>query len=157
MSRDHRKVLDLLGEGKITVEEAERLLALINQQLGLNDERQRERHRERGRERGRRRPGDPSDRYFRVRVEPRPERGADPNGERVDIRIPLGLIRAGIKLASLIPGAAGDRVSEKLAEKGIDFDFRKLSEGQGATLEELLMDLDIDIQDDKERIRITVE
>lgn len=160
------RVLDLLSEGKITAEEAKSLLGLVSGAAapwGDSEEREgrserrdrggRSRSRDRGRGRAR---GRGSSAYFRVRVDPRVEGGADPNADRVNIRVPIGLIKAGARLTSLIPGAAGDRVNEILSERGIDLDFKNLDADR---LEEILAEGDfmIDISEGDCRVRISIE
>ena len=162
------RVLDLLGEGKITAEEAKSLLGLVSGaaapwggsegregRSGGRDRSGRPRPRDRDRERGRGR-GRFVGAYIRVRVDSRVEGGADPNADRVNIRVPIGLIKAGVRLTSLIPGAAADRVNEMLAERGIDLDFKNLDPDR---LEEILADGNfmIDITEGDFRIRISVE
>ena len=163
------RVLDLLSEGKITADEAKSLLALVSggersrgdgggeareerrdrRERGHSRERDRVRDRQRGR-------GNSGGVYFRVRVDPRVDAGASPTGDRVNIRVPIGLIKAGARLTSLIPGAAADRVNEMLAERGIDLDFKNLDADR---LEEILAEGDfmIDITEGDFRIRISVE
>ena len=84
------------------------------------------------------------------------ESGADPNADRVNIRVPIGLIKAGVRLTSLIPGTAADRVNEMLSERGIDLDFKNLDADR---LEAILAEGDfmIDITEGDCRIRISVE
>ena len=90
-------------------------------------------------------PRDGPSRYFHVIVnEP---------GERVNVRVPLGLIRAGMKLTSLIPTQATDGIQEALKSKGVDMDLRDLA-GEG--LDELLDALsDLEIQGSRKTSRST--
>jgi uncharacterized Fe-S center protein len=44
------------------------------------------------------------------------------DGDNVNIRVPLKLIRAGINLKSLLPREAQDKIKENLTEKGINLD-----------------------------------
>jgi len=166
-SDPRNKVLDLLADGKITAEEAKSLLALVggsgapdaaerDRGRGERSERRgrRERVREgRSRDRGR---GERSNVYFRIRVDPRVDAGADPNADRLNIRVPIGLIKSGVRLMSLVPGAAADRVNQVLADRGIDLDFKNLDADR---LEEILDDggFKIDITEGDVRIRISVE
>ncbi|HOP80657.1 MAG TPA: hypothetical protein PLZ21_08860, partial [Armatimonadota bacterium] len=88
-------------------------------------------------------------RFFRVFV-----KGED---EQVDIRVPLQLIRAGVKLGALIPPEAQAKISGKLEEKGIQFD---LSNIKPETLEELidgLSGVSIDVKDEEETVRVFCE
>ncbi|MBM3956826.1 MAG: hypothetical protein FJ313_02095, partial [Gemmatimonadetes bacterium] len=96
-------------------------------------------------------------RYLRVRVEPNPEAGEGARGERVNVRVPLALLRAGMKLGSLIPHQAGDRVREALSEKGINFDLRNVTDEQIDRLIGALADLEVDVQDREHYVRIGVE
>ena len=44
------------------------------------------------------------------------------DGDNVNIRVPLKLIRAGINLKSLLPREAQDKIKENLTEKGINLE-----------------------------------
>ncbi|MDP6823909.1 MAG: hypothetical protein QF554_11540 [Dehalococcoidia bacterium] len=165
------KVLDLLANGKITAEEAKHLLALVSgaatpeppgpetgggdRARGGRDRSRRDRARRRGDLRDHYREGS-GGAYIRVRVDPRVDAGADPNADRLNIRVPIGLIKAGALLTSLIPGPAADRVTEALGERGIDLDFKNLN---AERLDEILADggFAIDITEGDVRIRISVE
>lgn len=137
MNDNRRRVLDMLAEGKIGADEAERLLSHVDPppppvaSAGLRE------------------PRDGPPRYLHVVVnEP---------GERVNVRVPLGLIRAGMKLTSLIPTQATDGIHEALKEKGLDMDLRDLA-GEG--LDELLdalSDLEVQVQSENEQVHIYVE
>ena len=136
----------MLAEGKITVEQAERLLALTGgETAGESGSEDPPRA-------ARRQP-----KYIRVVVEPRPETGGDPLGERVNIRVPIAIIRAGMKLTSLIPDKAAKEVNEALSRKGIDFDVRKLDQKSLGELIGALGDLEVDVTDAEKHVRIFVE
>ena len=111
MTENRRQILDMLSEGKISVEEAESLLGLLEQPASVATS---------GSDTGEGRKSPPK--YLRVVVE---EDGESAN-ERVNVRVPMALIRSGVKLAALIPGDATNRMNEKLREKGIDIDVGNL-------------------------------
>src|SRR4030042_5247934 len=98
----------MLAHGKITVEEAEKLLAAVggngngNEAGAATDAS------------GRR-----SWKYLRIQVEPGP--GSE-DGDRVNIRVPFKLIRAGLKFAAFIPHEAHATANAAFKEKGIDVD-----------------------------------
>ena len=89
-------------------------------------------------------PGHLSRYWFRTK-------GEDKN---VDIRIPLSLVKGGMRLGAMIPGC-GEAVTEKLKKQGINFDVTKLDPEQ---LEAALHELgEMDIDDGKSHVRISYE
>ena len=132
----------MLAEGKITMEEAERLLSLVDQPAGADTG---------GTENSEARK--PAPKYLRVVI----GNGDDPQSEHVNIRVPMGLIRAGVKLASVLPSNATSKVNEKLKEKGVAIDLGKIKAEDLENLVDSLSDLEVDIQDGKEKVRIYVE
>ena len=81
----------------------------------------------------------------------------NPKGERVNIRVPVGLLRAGVKLASVLPGEAQDKVGIALKDKGINLDMKGLTSEQFDELVESLAELSVDVDGDKEKVRIFCE
>jgi len=136
MNEERRKILDMLSQGKITVEEAEKLLSAVgaNESSGA-------------------RAGGRSWKYLRVEVEPGP---GNEHGERVNIRVPFKLIRAGLKFAAFIPQHAHDQVREAFKEKGLDVDLAKISPQDLEEIVANLDDLTVDV-DGKEKVRIFCE
>lgn len=138
MSEETRKILEMLREGKLSVEEADRLLETVS--AGGADANGTTRSR-----------GDRK--YLRVQVEPRSD---SPNQEKVNIRVPMKLIRAGIKLAAFLPGNAKTQVTDALREKGIDADLSKLTAEDIEELVANLDDLTVNVEG-KETVRIYAE
>jgi hypothetical protein len=104
MNEERKKVLDMLADGKISADEAERLInALENKttetspQTALSETL------------------DNLPRYLFVKVDA-------VDGDKVNIRVPLKLVKAGIKLQALLPQDAQDKINTKLNEKGINLD-----------------------------------
>lgn len=60
------------------------------------------------------------------------------NGDNVDVRIPLNLVRSGLKLTSLIPPQAMDQINQSMSEHGMSFD---LASFKPEDIEELIMAL----------------
>tara|TARA_B100000315_G_scaffold164363_1_gene153009 strand:+ start:4705 stop:5115 length:411 start_codon:yes stop_codon:yes gene_type:complete len=136
----------MLADGQISVDEAERLLSLVDRPSAGEPNR----------------PGmadtpRPSPKYLRVVVEPDSGGDSGSGGERVNIRVPMGLIRAGVKLAALIPTNAATSVNEALGKQGIDVDMHNLKTEDLELLVDELSDLEVDVQDGKEKVRIYVE
>jgi len=142
MNEERRKILDMLAERKISVDEAEKLLAAIATE-----------------EAGGKRSDEESVtgvklpfKYLRVQVEP----GEGDEGERVNIRVPLKLIRAGLKWAALIPKDVQGKVDDALSEKGINLDLASIKPEDLAELVTHLKDLTIDVEG-KETVKIFCE
>lgn len=139
MSEERKKILEMLAEGKISVEEAERLLSAISESEEELT------------------PGKKTEtaklKYLRVVVEPGPGSKSD---ERVNIRVPIKLIRAGIKLASLLPNGVQGKVDAALKEKGLSLDFSQINEENIEEIVESLRDLTVDVEG-QERVRVYCE
>ncbi len=142
MTENRRQILDMLSEGKINVAEAESLLTLLDQPSS---------GRPSGNDTGEGRKTPPK--YLRVVVEEDGESGS----ERVNIRIPMALIRSGVKLAALIPKEATNRVNEKLHQKGIGIDVGNLKVEDLEQLVDAMAEMEVDVQDGKEHVRVFVE
>ncbi len=139
MNEERKKILEMLADGKISVEEAEKLLSAISESSGETAE------------------GETTDkarlRYLRVIVEPGP--GSE-NSERVNVRVPIKLIRAGIKFASLLPKDVQGKVDNALKESGISLDFSQIKDENMEEIIESLRDLTVDVEG-KERVRVFCE
>ena len=130
MSDERMQVLNMLAEGKITVEDAERLLARLEKTRPTSAPPAAELAA----------PGAGGDlvprpgalKYLRVLVD-----CAD--GDKVNVRVPLALVRTGIKLTALLPSDA----ARKLGEKGIDLSH--LAELHGEEMVEALRELNVDV------------
>jgi len=146
MTDSQKRILEMLAEKKINVEEAERLLSLTD-----NEEERENKSTENW-----------ADiklpfKYLRVVVQPGPEAENGQGAEKVNVRVPVKLIRAGMKLTALIPPQAADKMNEAMREKGINFDFRNLKPDDIDELVEALSDLQVDVNDGKESIKVYME
>jgi len=139
MSEAGRRILTMLAEGKIAVDEAERLLAALGEPVAG------------GKPTGPAGASKPRPKYLRVTVD---KGGGD---ERVNIRVPLQLLRAGLKLSAVLPDEAKDKVGAALRDKGIDLDLRTARPEDIEELIESLAELTIDVDDRKEKVRIYCE
>jgi len=103
MSAETRKVLEMLAEGKITADDAERLLEKLAAAPESNGNSGNEEKPSAGA------PPSGAKKFLRVIVE-------KPGGDDVNVRVPLNFVRSGVKLASLLP----PKVLTRLQEEGID-------------------------------------
>jgi hypothetical protein len=145
MNDETRRVLDLLAQGKITVDEAGRLLTALNA------------------------PGrtetagaasadtatSATPRFVRIAVHQAAKEGK--RDKDVNIRVPIAIVRSGMRLGAMIPGLAGDQFTARMRERGLDVDFSKLD---GPAIEAVLKELanaNIEIEDGRSQVRITCE
>lgn len=136
MSEEKRRILNLLAEGRITADEAERLLESFAAPAAAGASTK------------------PSPRYLRVLVEG--EQGA--HGGKVNIRVPFDLIRAGVKLAALLPSVAHEPINKALRENGVDFDVSKVKPENLEELVQHLSELTVDVEGNQgEKVRIFCE
>ncbi len=155
VSENQKRILQMLAEGKISVEEASRLLSLINKENSS------------GTEGGSTvREAKPAPKYLYVKVEPKEgfhchngKSGNHSIGEhgRVNIRIPMGLIRAGIKLKALSPAQAADNINKAFKEKGINFDIHDLKDEYLESLVTALGESEINVDSEEAEVRIHAE
>jgi hypothetical protein len=141
MSDETRRVLDLLAQGKITVDEADQLLRALSNQPPRADVPPA----------GDVPPAKP--RFIRIHVHKPGREGRE--AKDVNIRVPMSILRGGMRLGTMIPGLQ-DRVSARLRERGMDVDVAKLDP---AVLESMLSELgevNIDVSTG-EHVRITCE
>jgi hypothetical protein len=133
MNEEKRKILEMLADKKISVDDAEKLLAAVSDPGG---------------EAGR-----PGPKYLRVLVEPAP---GNPGGDKVNIRVPLNLVRAGLKFASFIPPQAQEKINHEMREKGIPFDLSHFNPQDVEALLSHLNDLTVEVEG-KEKVRVFCE
>jgi hypothetical protein len=161
MSENQKKILEMLANKKISVDEAYRLLNALKTETGAP---------EGGGGAGM--TAKPKPKYLRVCVAPR--RGHkhegheheeheheghehDEDAELVNVRVPMALIRSGMKFTSLLPSEARDKVTDALHEKGIDLDMRNMKPEDLEEIISALDDLEVNVVNDEEVVRVFVE
>ena len=136
MSVETKKVLEMLAEGKITQDDAERLLDKLAalKEPGESSEPE-----------AQERPSSTTPRkYLRILV--------DGEGKDVNIRVPLSFVRTGVGLMAVLP----PRVAQRLNDKG--FDLWALKDLKGDELNEALNTLNINIDSsDGKHVRVFCE
>jgi hypothetical protein len=128
MSEETRKVLEMLSSGKVSVQEAEQLLQAVVA------------------------PGAPADdkkvepRYFRILVNKPAREGK--KAEAVNIRVPMTVVRGGLRLGALFPGMLGKKRIQ--LDNGTEVDLSKVTytdlEAMIKDIGELTVDVDGDAQ-----------
>ena len=141
MDEQGRQILAMLAEGKITADEAERLINAL--------ERQQPEQPAGAGSRPKSRP-----KYIRVLVE---DTSAGDQASRINIRVPLQLLRAGVRLTSLVPPQALTRANEELSSRGIPIDLIELKPQQLEDLVDQLDEVTIDIDDPGSKVQVFCE
>jgi hypothetical protein len=142
MNENRRQILEMLAAGKINTDEAERLLAALEPNTtsvgGFT-----------GKIAGANGAKDTTvkthAKYLRVLVEADDSMTGMKGPTTVNVRVPMQLLRAGVRLASLIPQQAHEQLDEALSRHGVPL---TLSQIKPENLEELidhLEDLTVDV------------
>jgi len=143
MNENRRQILELLAAGKITASEAEQLLAALEPDSTVSA------HTFTSAVSGSNGSHDSTAKihakYLRVLVEADETMTGMKGPTTVNVRVPMQLLRAGVRLASLIPPQAHDQLDEALNRHGVPL---TLSQIKPENLEELidhLEDLTVDV------------
>jgi hypothetical protein len=74
----------------------------------------------------------------------------------INVRVPIMLLRAGVRLASLIPPQAQEKVNAELRKNGMDFDVSQIKPENINELIDQLQDLSIDIDHEEDDVKIRI-
>ena len=128
MSEETRKVLDMLANGRVSVQEAEQLLQAVAAPSATVDDKKVE------------------PRYFRILVNKPAREGK--KAEAVNIRVPMTVVRGGLRLGALFPGMMGKKKIQ--LDNGTELDLSKVTytdlEAMIKDIGELTVDVDGDAQ-----------
>jgi hypothetical protein len=132
MSDERQRILRLVAEGKATPEEAEKLLDAVGKTESETPNAESK-------------PAKGMPKYLRVTVD-------SSDGDKVNVRVPLALVRAGMKLTALVP----KDVNEQMQEKGID--LSALATMESDELVEALKELEVNVDSaDGDVVRVFCE
>ena len=138
MSEETRRVLELLSQGKVSVLEAEQLLQAVKApgQPGL--------------------PGDDKKvepRYFRILVNKPAHEGK--KAEAVNIRVPITVVRGGLRLGALFPGMLGKKKIQ--LDNGTELDLSKVTYTDLEAMIKDIGELTVDVDGGDAQVRIRCE
>lgn len=157
MNENRRQILEMLAAGKITADEAEQLIAALEPTPAapadeftgrfagsngwLNSDKDA--------------PVKARLKYLRVLVESTEKGGPT----TVNVRVPMQLLRAGVRLASLIPQQAHEQFDATMNKHGVPL---TLSQIKPENLEELIdhledLSVDVDAKEEKAKVRVFCE
>jgi len=134
MSDEKRKILDMLSRGKISAEEAEKLLDAVKPESFSNEDKPEE-----------------FPRYLYVKVDPK--EGSE-NKDQVKVTVPLALIKAGLNFASLLPQESREGVERAIKNKGFDFDLKDMKKEDVDSLLSALQELEVNVETSENTVKI---
>ncbi len=143
MNENRRQILEMLAAGKITADEAERLLAALEPDstatageftgnIG-------------GSHGGKGASVKTHAKYLRVLVEADETMTGMKGPTTVNVRVPMQLLRAGVRLASLIPVQAQEQLDEALNRHGVPLTVSQIKPENLEELIDHLQDLTVDV------------
>jgi hypothetical protein len=142
---DSRRILELLSQGKITVDEADQLLRAIDGAAADAASQTAPDTASRA----------AAARWLRVTVD-KAARDGRPR-KQVSIRVPMALVRGGVKLGAIVPKLAHEPLGKHFRDHGIDVDFSKIDLSQIDAVLNNLGETTIDVDEGKAQVRITCE
>jgi hypothetical protein len=137
MAEEKMRILKMLSEGKISPEEAEKLLNAVETDAVASGS-------------GKSLRGSWDNKYLYVQVEPKEGK----NAERVSVKVPFALMKAGLNIAGLIPQDAQDKIQSSMQDKGIKFDLNNLDQANIQEMMTALEELTVDIDTDDSTIQV---
>ncbi|HEY4380090.1 MAG TPA: hypothetical protein VGN01_07065 [Acidobacteriaceae bacterium] len=136
MNENRRQILEMLAAGRITADEAERLMGALETERTSPT-------------------GDYSSssgatvktraKYLRVLVEADEATTGMKGPTTVNVRVPMQLLRAGVRLASLIPAQAHQQLDDALNKHGVPLTLSQIKPENIEELIDHLEDLTVDV------------
>ena len=150
MNEHRRQILEMLATGKITADEAEHLISALGQEPAPGPAAN-----------GSEPTQKPKPKYLRVMVEAVDRTDGEDSPTLVNIRVPMQLLRSGVRLANFIPAQTRDRVNDALKDKGVEFDLNQMRPENLEEIIDQLNDLQVDVnhveKDNNVKVRVFCE
>jgi hypothetical protein len=134
MSEERRQVLEMLSQGKINVQEAEQLLQAVAATPAADDKKV-------------------EPRYFRILVNKPAREGK--KAENVNIRVPMTVVRGGLRLGALLPSMLGKKTIQ--LDNGMELDLSKITYTDLEALIKDIGELTVDVDGGDAQVRIRCE
>ena len=142
MTEERRQILEMLAEGKINAGEADRLLGALG---GASSSAAATATAVQTK---------PLPKFIRVMVDAK--EGKNDKPVHINVRVPIMLLRAGVRIASLIPPKAQEKVNEELRKNGLDIDLSQIKPENINELIDQLQDLSIDIDHEEDDVKVRI-
>jgi hypothetical protein len=144
MNEYRREILEMLSEKKISAEEAERLLAAMEGRPTTS-----------GSGSGAESSPKARAKYLRVQVDAEEDlHGEGPT--KVNVRVPMQLLRAGVRLAGLLPASALRHANDAMHQQGLPIDLTQIKPENLEEIVDQLNDLTVDVDQEKGKVKVRV-
>jgi hypothetical protein len=140
MNEERRRILQMLTDRAITADEAERLIEALGAETTASATRSAETPSRKAK-------------FLRVLV----DTDEDDGPTKLNIRVPMQLLRAGVRLGALIPVHAREPVNRALSQQGINFDVGQIKPENLNDLVEHLSGLTVDVDQERTKVRVFCE
>ena len=76
--------------------------------------------------------------------------------QSASIKLPLGILHFGVRILKLLPASVKENIDKELIKKGLGDSFDALLAEGNETLIDTLRKVEIDIQDEKQKVKLSV-
>ena len=138
MSEERMRILHMLAEGKLTPDDAEKLLQALEVKPRESEVVNQNRT------------TDVKGKYLFVQVDPKEGKSS----ERVSVKVPLALVKAGLNITKLIPAEAQDKIQSSMHDSGIPFNLGDIDPQNYEEIMEALEQMSIDVDTDESTVKV---
>ena len=131
------RILNMVSEGKISPEEAEKLMnaleaekAPVSASSGIYENLE--------------------NKFLYIQVDPKNGKSSD----RVSVKVPFALVKAGLNISGLIPEEAHEKINESMGEKGFNFNFKDLNKENISDILKALEQFTVDIDTEDASVQV---
>lgn len=138
MNDEKQRILTMVSEGKLSVDEAEKLLAAVDRQSAEKKDLTSEPSRI------------TEGKFLYVIVNPKEGKSQ----EKVSVKVPFALLKAGLNIAGLIPKEAQEKIQSSMNEHGMSFDLNEMNPKNIQEILTALEELTVDVDTEESTIQV---
>ena len=138
MSEERMRILQMLAEGKLTADEADRLLQALDGTAKVIERAEQSRAM------------DVKGKYLFIQVDPKEGKSS----ERVSVKVPLALVKAGLNITKLIPAEAQDKIQSSMHDSGVPFNLGDIDPQNFDEIMEALEQMSIDVDTEESTVKV---
>ena len=138
MNEERMRILNMLAEGKLSADDAEKLLQALDGKTRETEDANANRT------------IDVRGKYLYVQVDPKEGKSS----ERVSVKVPLALVKAGLNITKLIPADAQEKIHSSMHDSGIPFTLSDIDPQNFEEIMEALEQMSIDVDTDESTVKV---